>query len=140
MPRPVAVTIIAVLALLYGALTLPVKLLVVFSPEIYDTLSALMPAPGEAAILSVPLPLQVAHGLIGSLVWIAVGIALWKGLNWGRWLAIFWAVTALLLTLAVAGLGQSLLLKTPAFAAMCFFLVNRGAAAYFGRGNEGQTA
>lgn len=140
MPRPVAITIIAVLAFLYGALTLPVKLLVVFSPELYETMSALMPAPGEAAVLAIPLPLQVAHGLIGSLVWIAVGVALWKGLNWGRWLAVLWAITALLLTLAVAGLGLSLLLKTATFAVLCFFLLNRGAAAYFGGGDEGQAA
>ncbi len=132
MPRPIAITIIAVL-------TLPVKLLVLFSPDLYDTLSELMPAASDAGFLVIPLPLQLAHGLIGSLVWIVAGLALWKGLNWGRWLAIFWGATVLLVTLAVAGLGLSLLLKATTFAVLCFFLTNRRAAGYFGAG-EGEAA
>ncbi len=129
--RPVAVTVIAVLAVAYGVLTLPVKLLVLLSPELFADMAELMSATSEAAIVAIPLPVQMAHGMVGSLVWIAAGVALMKGLNWARWLAIFWAATVLLITLLLLGLGTSLLLKTATFAVMCFFLTNRKASAYF---------
>lgn len=60
-------------------------------------------------------------------------------MNWSRWLAIFWAGTALLMTLLLLGLGLSLLLKTATFAAMCFFLTNRKATGYFATARQGNS-
>ena len=115
---------------LMAGLLAAIMIMLIFSTMVFQSWSDLLHRENEEEMMF--RARQLAHGLIGSLVWIAVGAALWKGLNWGRWLAILWAVTALLLTLAAAGFGLSLLLKAPAFAAMCFFLVNRRAAAYFG--------
>lgn len=131
MRRPIPITIISILMILSGVFTLPLKLLILLSPDFYEDLSYLVEPISDKQILAVPLPLQLAHGLIGSLVWITTGLALWKGLNWGRWLAIIWAGSVLLLTFLAVGLGAYLLIKSATFAVMCFFLTNRKATSYF---------
>lgn len=132
MSRPIPIAIISVLAILIGLVTLPVKILALMSPDMRADLTRFLETPFSGQILAIPAEVQFAHGIIGSIVWITAGIAMLRGRNWGRWLALFWAGSVLSMTVLLLGFKMSFLLKLPAFGAMVYFLTNRKSSAYFG--------
>ncbi len=132
MSRPIPITIISILAILLGVVPFPVKILVLMSPDMLEDLRRFIETPSSGQILDIPVEVQFAHGIIGSIVWITAGIAMRRGRNWGRWLALFWAGSVLAMTVLLLGFKMSFLLKLATFCAMAYFLTNRKASAYFG--------
>jgi len=122
MSRPFSVSVISVIAVLYGALTFIPKILVVLPSEqdslgreLLNTMSAQRPIP-------LPLWLHLSHGLIGSGIWIVAGLFLWRGANWSRWLMVFWGLTVLFLTFSVYGFSGSFLWKFGTYLLLLYFL------------------
>jgi hypothetical protein len=123
MSRPHSVTIIAVAAIVVG----------LFSPETYRLFLDFGEAMNAQALVRLPVEVHLGHGLIGSIVWIFSGAYMLRGKNWARWLALFWGLTALLLTFIVAGFSLSFYLKLATYLLMLYLLTRRRCLAYFQR-------
>jgi hypothetical protein len=138
--RPLSLSVIAVFAICYGVLTMFPKLMLAVSwgsaplgRELLGSMSASGPIP-------LPPSIHVAHGLIGSIVWIVAGICLWKGRSWARWLMALWAFTALLLTYSVAGLAGPLIWKAAVYLVLLGFLFTPAASRYCDARGGGEDA
>lgn len=126
MKRPTSISVISVLMIVMGSLG-------VFGSI---NMARMMDDPqfGEVvkASSSLPTPVLVAMSLMGVLVLIASGVAMFKGHNWGRWLYVGWTLFSLLLSAVTA--PNHLLLMVPSllfFAVIVFFLFRPAANAYF---------
>jgi len=133
MSRPHSVTIIAVAAIVVGLYSLVTKIFVVISPETYRLFLDFGEAVNTQALVRLPVEVHLGHGLIGSIVWIVSGVFMLRGKNWARWLALFWGLTALLLTFIVAGFSLSFYLKSVTYLLMLYLLTRRRCLAYFQR-------
>ena len=130
--RPRSVTIIALLAILYGVLTLAHKAFVLLSPATLSMTRDLFAGLNASAPVPLPFAAHMAHGLTGSVVLIVAGGFMLRGFNWARLLLLLWPLTALALTFAVYGLSASLGLKTLTYLVLAFFLLRGPSAQYFG--------
>jgi hypothetical protein len=133
MSRPHSVTIIAVIAIVVGLYSLVTKVFVVISPEAYRLFLDFGEAVNTQALVRLPVEVHLGHGLIGSVVWIFSGAYMLRGKNWARLLALFWGLTALLLTFIVAGFSLSFYLKSATYLLMLYLLTRRRCLAYFQR-------
>ena len=136
-PRPLSISIIAVLFVLYGLVSLVPKAMVFLSPDIREGTAALTEAMTAGGVLTLPMELQLAHALAGSAVFILAGVFLWAGRNWARWLALAWMVGSLALYLLLAGPVVTFYLKIPLFLVLTYVLTARKTSAFLrGRAAE----
>ena len=133
MSRPHSVTIIAVVAIVVGLYSLVTKVFVVISPETYRLFLDFGEAINTQAPVRLPVEVHLGHGLIGSIVWIVSGVYMLRGRNWARCLALFWGLTALLLTFIVAGFSPSFYLKSATYLLMLYLLSRQRCLTYFQR-------
>lgn len=131
MSRPKSVTIISILAIIFGLYSLAVKIFVVSSTERYQQFLEFAEALNSKAIVSLPVEVHLAHGLIGSFMWIVSGIFMLKGKNWARLLALFWGFTVLVLTFFVGGFSILLYLKSAMYLILLYFLTHEKCLVYF---------
>lgn len=133
LPRPLSISVIAVLLVLYGLATLVAKIVLLMSPEIYQGTADLTGAMTSGGFIRLGLDLQIAYGFLASLVMVAAGVFLWRGRNWARWLALGWMALSLGFTLLLVGPVISFYLKIPLFLVVAYFLTTRKASAFLGR-------
>lgn len=131
MSRPKSLTIISKLAIIFGLYSLAVKIFVLSSSETYQQFLEFAEAINSKAIVRLPVEVHLAHGLIGSLIWIVSGIFMLKGKNWARQLALLWGFTVLVLTFFVSGFSILLYLKSATYLLMLYFLTHEKCLAYF---------
>ena len=131
MSRPLSLTIIAILSVLYGSLSLIPKLLFVIPSEQGALAHQLLEAMSSSGVVALPSRLHVAHGIAGSFVWMIAGIYLWKGRNWSRWLMLVWGMTVLLLTLSAYGYSGPFPLKCGTYLVLLYFLFRSRSSHYF---------
>jgi hypothetical protein len=129
--RPHAITLIAWLAILYGVLTLGVKIFVVLSPEAFAMAREVFIKLNERPLVPLPFEAHMAHGFISSIVFVVAGVFMLLGHNWARLLFLIWPLTALALTVVVSGLSLSLGLKTLTYCVLAFFLLRTPCVRYF---------
>ena len=129
-PRPLPVSIIAVMFVLYGLVSLVPKAMVFLSPEIREGTAALTEAMTTGGVLTLSMELQLAHALAGSMVFILAGVFLWAGRNWARWLALAWMVGSLALYLLLTGPVVTFYLKIPLFLVLTYVLTARKTSAF----------
>ena len=82
-----------------------------------------------------PLPMwaHVAFGAIGTVVTVASGYGVLKGLNWSRFLYVGWSLIGFAMSLATIAITSILLLGLVFFAVIVFFLFRPDANAWFRR-------
>lgn len=131
MSRPFSLSAISILAVLYGALSLILKISFLISSEQAEWARELMKTMSSSGPIPFPSWLHVLHGLIGSVVWVIAGILLWKGRNWSLWLVLFWGLTVLLLTFSVYAYSGPFLWKCGTYLMLTYFLLKKSSREYF---------
>lgn len=129
--RPLSISVIAWLAILYGLLTLVEKAFVVLSPEALALTRDFFLKLNESALVRLPFAAHMAHGFASSVVFAVAGVFMLKGRNWARLLLLVWPITALALSFVVGGVSASLGLKTLTYGVLVFFLLRGASARYF---------
>ena len=130
-PRPLSVTIISIAAIIIGLYTLAIKLLVVIVPESYDLFVEFAAAMNTTALVKLPAEFHLAHGFIGSAVWIVAGLFMLRGKNWARVLALLWGLGVLVLTLLVARLSLPFYLKLATWLLLLYLLTREHCSRFF---------
>ena len=129
--RPLSISILAVVMVLYGLFTLFPKVLLLTSQEVYDASADVAAALAARGPLALPLDLQIAIGFMASFVAILAGVFIWRGRNWARWAAALWMVLTLALYVLQTGLTWLPALKLPVFFLVLFLLFRPQAAGHF---------
>ena len=129
--RPISVSIISWLYIIYSVVTLLPKIFIVISPEAYEIVEGLMSAHENNELVSVPSWFQILFSYLASIVTMIAGILILKGYALGRSLLIIWLLSASLLTLLVAGFSLSFYLKLPLTIIFIFLLFRPKANEYF---------
>lgn len=106
--RPVTVTVIAALTLLWVLFKAFIGGYILLDPEALRLTEEMTVARGAVALLDIPFTLQFGHFLAGIPVLIVCAIGLLTGRLWALVLMLAWFVSALLLTVLIDGLGWSL--------------------------------
>lgn len=112
MKCPLRIKIIAILGLIYVAITGLPKLLVVMDAGMYENTRELVSAMAVKGLVNVPFAVQMAHALIGMVVIAVSSIYMMFGQRWALFLWTFWVLTALVMTLLVTGMGVQLAAKS----------------------------
>lgn len=129
-PRPLSVSIISVLLVIYGLVSLAPKIVLMSSTEVYERTVELSEAMSTGGLLEIPMALQIAHGFAASLIVVIAGVFLWRGHNWARWLAIGWLAFSLGFVFVVVGPVITFYLKVPAAILVTVFLMTPKASAF----------
>ena len=131
MPRPVSVTIISALVIVYGLYTLALKVYLVSSPEAYAMFAKLIVAYNAEAQVKLPLAFHLTYSFLGSIAFLVAGVFMLMAKNWARLLLLFWGLATLALTLALAGLSLPMYLKTSTYILFLYLLMHKNSVAYF---------
>ncbi len=129
--RPLSISILAVVMVLYGLFTLVPKILLLTSQEVYEASADLTASMTEGGFLTVPLELQIAIGFVASMVVVLAGIFVWRGLNWARWAVALWMIFSLALYVLQTGLTWLPAIKLPVFFLVLFLLFRPRVAEHF---------
>lgn len=132
MRRPLSISIIAVLLVLYGLVTLVPKVVLLLSPEVYRNTADLTGAMTSGGFIRLGFAFHVVYSFLASLITVVAGVFLWRGRNWARWLALAWMALSLGLVFLLLGPVTSFYIKIPLFLVMAYFLTTRRAAAFLG--------
>jgi hypothetical protein len=119
--RPLSVTVIGLVFVVFGCIALPVSLLRLFSAM----------SSADLAETYVQRPVELAFVSIVQLLAIVGGAFALRGLNWARWLLVGWLGYHVLRSLLHPPL--ELVVHSLLFAAVAYFLFRSDAAAYFRR-------
>jgi hypothetical protein len=133
MPRPLTVTVVAWLAIVWSLFTALPKLLLLVDPEARAATFELVGALSRNGPLTVPEGFQIAHAVAGSAVLMVAGTFMLRGHFWAMVTLLVWVAGALALTFAVTGLSPSLYLKLATAALIGFVLTRPAALDYFHR-------
>ena len=133
MSCPLSVTIIAIMAIIVGLYSLATKIFVLISPETLWLFLEFGEAANAQALVRLPVEIHLGHGLIGSVVWIVSGGYMLWGKNWARLLALWWGLTALLVTFIVVGFSLSFYLKSATYLLILYLLTRRPSLVFFRR-------
>ena len=131
MPRPVSVTIIFALVIVYGLYTLALKVYLVSSPEAYAMFEQLIVAYDAEAEVKLPLVFHLSYSFLGSIAFLVAGVFMLMGRNWARLLLLLWGLATLVLTLALAGFSLPMYLKTSTYILFLYLLMRQNSVAYF---------
>jgi hypothetical protein len=89
-----------------------------------------------------PIPVQFALLYAGILFTVVAGIAMLKGMNWGRFLYVIWSIVGFLVGFTTSPLKAAMIPSLVVFGIFTFFLFRPKAEAYFsGKGiaNDAQS-
>ena len=131
MSRPFSLSVIAILAILYGAASMIPKILVLMPSEHGAFAREFLSTMSSTGMVPLPSWFHIAHGLIGSAVWLVAGVFLWRGKRWASWLMSFWGLTVMLLTLSVYGYAGPFLWKGVTYLLLLYFLLKQSSRDYF---------
>lgn len=128
--RPLSISVIAVLLVLYGLITLVPKIVLLVSPEIYERSAEFTGAMTSGGLIQLRFDLQIAYSFLASLILVVAGVFLWRGRNWARWLALGWMALSLGFTFLLVGPVVSFFIKIPLYLVLAYFLTTRKASAF----------
>jgi hypothetical protein len=131
LPRPLSVTIISALVIVYGLYTLALKVTLVSSPEAYAMFEQLIESYNAEAAVKLPLAFHLTYSFLGSVAFLVAGVFMLMGRNWARWLLLLWGLATLALTLALAGFSLPMYLKTATYLVFLYLLLRKNSVAYF---------
>lgn len=124
MQRPTSISVISILLIVFGFLGLLGQLFMMFS-----TTEEMRQAMQEVS--SLPFEVQVAQGLVGSVVTIVCGFGLRAGANWARVLYVVFMVLGIVISFATSELTLALAPSVLFTALIIFFLYRPAANAFF---------
>lgn len=133
MPRPLTVTVVAWLAIIWALFTALPKVLLLVDPEARAATFELVGALSRNGPFAVPEWFQLAHAVAGIVVLMVSGAFMLRGHFWAMVTLLVWIAGALVLTFAVIGLSPSLYLKLATAAVIGFVLTRPAALDYFRR-------
>ncbi len=131
MPRPLSVTIISALVIVYGLYTLALKVYLISSPEAYAMFEKLVAAYNAEAAVKLPLAFHLAYSFLGSIAFLVAGVFMLMARTWARLLLLSWGLATLALTLILAGLSLPMYLKTASYLVFLYLLMRKNSVAYF---------
>ena len=123
--RPTSLTIIGWLLIVMGAFGALATLMLPNNPVAAQMLE-------QSAL---PMSAHIAIGLIGSLISIACGFGVLKGLAWSRLLYVGWTIVSIVIALIGTPFNSIMLVGWLLQAVIIFFLFRPAASAWFGQGS-----
>jgi len=129
--RPISLSVISVLTISYGILSLIPKIVFLLPSQQSEWASEQLRTIVASGPVPLPLWLHYSHALISSVLWIIAGIFVWKGANWSRWLMTFWGLSVLFLTASVYGFSGSFPWKCGTYMIGIYFLFKQSSRQYF---------
>ena len=129
--RPRAVTIIAWFFIGYALVSAIPKLLLLVSPEAYQSTLEMNRVLSGGGFIQVPFPYQMAHALIGVPVFVISGIFMLNGRRWALVSFLLWIFGVLLFTFIVSGVSIQLYAKMFVAGIITVLLTRPGSLAYF---------
>ncbi len=137
-PRPIGITILALLGFLEGVITLVIGLVLIAAASTITSILNQLGLTGitglTGSFVSLAFAIVGAFVLVAALIVLLINWGLWTGKNWARWLYIIIAVLGLLsalagLTTAVASNVFWLVVDI----LIIYYLTRPGVASYFKR-------
>jgi hypothetical protein len=80
-----------------------------------------------------PISVQYVMLFVGLAIGLVTGVAMLKGLNWGRTVYVAWSVLGFVIALATSPIKIAVVPGAVVFAIIAFFLYRPNATAYFTR-------
>lgn len=130
--RPISVTVVCVLALVYGAFTLGEKIFILGSPENREHFLEFFDVLNAEAPVQLPVEVHLGFSLLASAVYLVTGAAMLIGRNRARIVFLVWGALALAFTAVASGITYLLIIKAAVWLVFLYLLMRAPAAAFFG--------
>lgn len=122
MKRPTSVTVIAWFLIVTSLISLVSSYVSMDNPLVRELMSKSL----------LPLSVQYAMMFVGLIVTVATGVAMLKGLGWGRLVYFAWSAVGLVIGLATSPMKMAMIPGAVLLAIFAYFLYRPKANAYFG--------
>src|SRR4051812_16536392 len=121
MKRPTSVTVIAWFLIVIALISLVTSYKALDNPISQELMAKSL----------LPISVQYVMLFVGLLISLASGVAMLKGMNWGRTVYVVWSAIGFVITLATSPIKIAVIPGAVVFAIIVFFLYRPKATAYF---------
>ena len=121
MKRPTSVTVIAWFLIVIALISLATSYKALDNPISQELMAKSL----------LPISVQYVMMFVGLTISLASGVAMLKGMNWGRTLYVVWSAIGFVITLVTSPIKFAVIPGAVLFAVIVFFLYRAKATAYF---------